>query len=131
MPALNFQAQFATLVESGQKAQTIRAPRKDGRDPKRGDTLHLFTGMRTKACRRLGRAVCSHTYPVEIRRDVIVLLPPIGDVYRGGTWKADDFARKDGFADFDEMRDWFERTHGLPFTGRVIRWELLEGDNGT
>ncbi len=53
MPSLNFQARFAPLVESGEKRQTIRAYRKDGRDPKRGDKLYLFTGMRTKACRPL------------------------------------------------------------------------------
>ena len=33
MPALNFQKRFADDVESGRKCQTIRAPRKDGRDP--------------------------------------------------------------------------------------------------
>ena len=27
MPAINFQARFANAVESGQKRQTIRAPR--------------------------------------------------------------------------------------------------------
>ena len=53
MPALNFRAEFADAVERGEKCQTIRAYRKDGRNPKPGDTLHLYTGMRTRACRRL------------------------------------------------------------------------------
>lgn len=48
MPALNFKAQFAPLVESGAKRRTIRAFRKDKRDPKQGDTLYLYTGLRTK-----------------------------------------------------------------------------------
>ena len=52
MPALNF-TMFVDKVESGEKRQTIRAYRKDGRDPKPGDPLYLFTGMRTTACRRL------------------------------------------------------------------------------
>ena len=34
MPLLGFQKQFAPLVESGEKRQTIRAYRKDGKDPK-------------------------------------------------------------------------------------------------
>jgi hypothetical protein len=33
MPALNFFARFAPLVESGQKRQTIRAPRRYPRQP--------------------------------------------------------------------------------------------------
>ena len=58
MPLLGFQKQFADLVESGEKRQTIRAYRKDGRDPKVGDRLHLYAGLRTKQCRKLGEAVC-------------------------------------------------------------------------
>lgn len=34
------------------------------------------------------------------------------------------FARTDGFASWNEMRDWFEETHGLhqPFEGQLIHW---------
>jgi len=54
MPALNFQSRFADLVASGKKRQTIRPVR---RHPiKAGDLLHLFTGMRTKRCKRLPSA---------------------------------------------------------------------------
>ena len=83
MPALNFQKQFADAVESGlfdlrgeprpdrligvrPKLQTIRLYRKDERDPKPGQTLYHFTGMRTKQCRRLGEAECTSVMPVEI-----------------------------------------------------------------
>lgn len=38
---------------SGEKRQTIRANRKDGRDPKQGQPLMLYTGMRTKSCVKL------------------------------------------------------------------------------
>jgi hypothetical protein len=31
-------------------------------------------------------------------------------------------AKDDGFVDFDEMFDWFEKVHGLPFTGQLIKW---------
>ena len=66
MPALNFKAEFAPLVESGEKRQTIRKLRKDGRDPKVGDALYLYTGMRTKKCRKLGIAPCESVQPIEI-----------------------------------------------------------------
>jgi len=134
VPALNFQARFARMVEVGllqdagkliggpAKRQTIRAYRKDGRDPKPGDTLYLFTGMRTKACRKLGAVVCAQRYEIVIWNEpgagVIValdgaLLPGIA---------ADSMAHADGFEDAAEMGDWFEQTHGLPFMGLLIRW---------
>ena len=50
MVAYNFQKQFADAVERGEKRQTIRAPRRDGRHAKVGDKLQLYTGMRTKQC---------------------------------------------------------------------------------
>lgn len=119
MPALNFKAQFAPAIESGEKRQTIRAPRKDGRDPKPGDTLHLYTGMRTKACRKLGEYRCRSSTPVVIDfnsvrlgRDCFLL-----------TKARENFARADGFMDWVAMRQWFESVHGLPFRGLVICWE--------
>jgi hypothetical protein len=44
MPALDFQARFAPLVESGEKRQTIRKRRK--RPIGVGQTLYLWTGQR-------------------------------------------------------------------------------------
>src|SRR6185437_1962428 len=44
----NFQKRFAPKVASGQKRQTIRARRKDGRMPRRGDHIKLYTGLRTR-----------------------------------------------------------------------------------
>ena len=51
MPALNFKKQFAEKVETGEKRQTVRAKRK--RAFVVGDKLYLYTGMRTKYCRKL------------------------------------------------------------------------------
>ena len=51
MPALNFQKQFVPLIESGKKRQTIRP---EGKNPiEAGDKLYLFTGLRTKSCKRI------------------------------------------------------------------------------
>ncbi len=121
MPALNFQARWADSVRTGRKRQTIRAPRKDGRDPKPGDTLYLYTGMRTKACRLLAVRRCRSARRVKITKHG-VMFPFDGDQFRAGTWRADEFARADGFADFDEMLGWFREHHGLPFRGFVIHW---------
>jgi len=71
MPALNFQARFADAVERGDKTQTIRAPRK--RPFKVGDNLYLYTGMRTKWCRKLLDAVCIGVDPIRIERNNMVV----------------------------------------------------------
>ena len=123
-PALNFQARFAPIVESGEKRQTIRAYRKDGRDPKVGDTLYLYTGQRTKRCRKLGEARCRSVQPIQIRVGNIALPGK-----RGGSTsrQCHAIARADGFSDWSAMTRWFSRTHGLPFKGLLIRWGLTDG----
>ena len=118
MPALNFQKQFAPLVESGEKRQTIRAYRKDGRDPKPGDTLYLYTGMRTKACRKIGEVKCKDAERIHIW----VANMAVGDRHGSTGSQCNAMAVADGFADFGEMLKWFEKTHGLPFEGVLIRW---------
>ena len=115
--AYNFQARFADAVESGAKQQTIRAPRKDGRHAKVGDPLQLYTGMRTKACRKLRDAVCHDACTIHIMRDKVWTFKP-----QELHLNLDEFARLDGFAHWDEMRSWFEAAHGLPFQGVMIRW---------
>ena len=133
MPALNFMAQFAPLVESGEKRQTIRAYRKDDRDPKRGDALYLYTGMRQKGKCRLLREVQSESVePIRIERHHPRAVEPCVVVGENDEWQPGDFddpfaiekkfAKNDGFNSWREMWEWFEKTHGLPFEGLLIRW---------
>lgn len=130
MVALNFKAQFADDVEEGRKRRSIRAPRKDGRDPKPGDVLQLYTGMRQKGCRKLGAAKVVRVRPVEISHTGVALDGRklyAGDTpaYLGGPAPCDydgDFARADGFDTFTDMVEFFEREHGLPFKGLLIEW---------
>ena len=58
-------------MESGAKPCTIRAPRK--RPIHVGDTLYLYTGMRTKACRRLCTVTCMAKLPILIDGESVVL----------------------------------------------------------
>ncbi|WP_306131094.1 hypothetical protein [Roseovarius sp. MMSF_3350] len=124
MVAYNFQPIFAKPVEIGRKRQTIRAHRKDGRHAKRGDALQLYTGMRTKACRKLRDATCTATIPVRIEAQRLTVgntdLRAIG--IAGDEMLMDIFAQADGFIDWQDMRDWFQKTHGLPFSGVLIKW---------
>lgn len=117
MVAYNFKAQFADAVASGAKCQTIRAVRTGkSRHVRVGEKIQLYTGMRTKACRKLIEPdpVCVAVWRIRIDAAVPWDIVPDGSL--------DAFARADGFKDWSELRDWFDRTHGLPFEGVLIRW---------
>jgi hypothetical protein len=115
MVAYSFQDRFADAVQSGQKTQTIRAKGKR-RHARPGDKLQLYSGMRTKACRKLRDAVCHDACPILIEHDRITTFQPQEFLDREET------ARLDGFSSWAEMRDWFDGVHGLPFHGVMIRW---------
>ena len=117
MPAYNFHSQFASAIESGRKRQTIRPRRK--RPTRPGDTLYLYVGMRTKACRKLAEFTCRKVTPVDILQGIIkldgrCLMPP----------QALAFARADGFKGLEDFYRFFGEHYGLPIIGRleVIEW---------
>lgn len=133
MVALNFQKQFAEDVETGRKRRTIRAPRKDGRQPfRKGVMLQLYTGMRSKfGCRKLIpdtpilRVRPVTITAIDICLDGFFLWHGDAPAYQGGVdpehYEA-DFCRADGFDGFPDMMEFFEKTHGLPFDGNLIEW---------
>jgi len=121
MPAFNFKEQFAPDVESGKKRGTIRAFRNDGKPhAKVGDTLMLYTGMRTKACRKLRDATCTKITPVHIAEWGGFLC-----LFLDGVLILDDheFAKDDGFETSKQFYEFFEKTHGLPFYGSLFEWD--------
>lgn len=123
MVAINFSPRFAPLVEAGTKRQTIRRTARC----RPGDRLQLYTGQRTKSCRKLVNPdpTCLMTYPCEILSDGVIvgdLRSRIG-IERILSPTPDDFARADGFRDYDDMLAWFRNRYGPgEFVGRVIRW---------
>ena len=120
MPALNFQKRFAPKVESGEKRQTIRATRKDGKPHAvPGQRLYLYVGQRTAYCRKLGEGICTRTAQVFITESHAI---HVGGQLLRTMAEEDAFARADGFADATAMLAWFEKTHGLPFEGSLIEW---------
>jgi hypothetical protein len=125
MVAFSFKQRFALLVESGVKRQTIRQTAR----AKRGDLLQLYVGMRTKSCRKLVTPdpVCTLVDYVGIRPDYLTLGNKA--LHEGD---ADDFAKRDGFANFNEMVAWFADTYGSPyFQGYVHLWAPSSGDGET
>lgn len=116
MPAYNFRSEFAELVERREKRQTIRRRRK--RPTRVGDSLILFTGMRTSSCRRLAEVICRRL------RDILIVGP--GQVAVDG-WplspeEIERLAKVDGFLSGYEFIDFFRRQHGLPFEGVIVMW---------
>ncbi|MCJ2107902.1 hypothetical protein MKK70_21485 [Methylobacterium sp. E-041] len=130
MVAYSFKKRFGPPILAGTKAQTIRADRK--RHARPGEQLQLFTGMRTKHCRRLGEPVCLAVQPVRlvfaergIPEAFQVDHAPIGPRAMVA------FAQADGFVDLDDMRRFWWSEHPpeegdtLVFEGFLIRWQPL------
>jgi hypothetical protein len=115
-----FKPQFAPLVESGAKRQTVRPTPK--RMPRPGDRISLrcWSGAPYRSKQRVLReAEISEVHHALIDANGVNLYE------RDAAWApdADSFARADGFADWPAMRAWFEETHGLPFRGVVLYWQ--------
>lgn len=116
MVAINFSPQFADAVAAGQKTQTIRRRAR----AMAGQALQLYTGQRTKDCRKLADAVCIDCTYVGLTEHGVTL----GDKSRFPSY-IDDFARQDGFEDYAAMWKWFSEKYGTAgFTGYIIRWRI-------
>lgn len=117
-----FQSRFADAVESGQKAQTIRPFRKIPIAV--GDFLDLraWTGKPYRSKQRnLRMVVCSAVRAIEI--DAIIGLCWFqSPEYLLSKAEAERLAHKDGFRNCEEMIEWFDAMHGLPFMGNLITW---------
>ena len=128
MPAYNFKAQFAPAVEAGQKLCTIR-----GRAAVVGTKAYLYTGMRTKACRKLGQGTITRCEPIIIGRDVAAFPVVVIDDRKLRMAEVWDLAKQDGFEDSEKFVDFFADSQvykTMPggdiqiFAGFMITWEL-------
>ena len=117
MPAYNFKKQFANDVESGKKCQTVRPKRK--RPTVAGDTLYLYTGMRTKNCRKLKEAECEVVVPIDIGLFFVRV-----DNEDLSLEEIEEFAKDDGFENMGEMFSFFNKHYELPLydTMELIEW---------
>ena len=126
MGAYNFMPRFVPMIEDGSKRHTIRAHRRYPDQP--GDTLLLYTGMRTPACRKIFDAPCTEVEEIVIipNEDLIILgantLSPT---------EMDSFAWYDGFRPahkttdgaWEDMRAWWLKVNGTgKFRGTVTHW---------
>ncbi len=122
MSVLMFQERFADKVATGVKRQTIRPTRK--RPIKAGDFLSLRKwegkAYRSKQI-ELATGTCIGVYDIEILEHTAII---DGLDYDRRGVGIHYFATADGFESWGHMRDWFKETHGLPFVGSLIQWNV-------
>ena len=119
MPAINFQKQFAGLVASGHKRQTIR-PKRSFQPIKVGDALYFFTNMRRHDCQRLGEAICKAVIPITMtfRKTRVIV-----DGKELSPHERLALALEDGFTGTQDMINWFSmRYGGRIFHGILVKW---------
>ena len=139
MVAYGFKKQFVDPILSGlgnyewidgniprPKRQTIRAVGKR-RHARPGETIQLYTAMRTRQCRKLGEARCISVQPIKLFIGPASIGVDIDGEYFCGATRTKEFAQSDGFADVEAMiRFWMENHPGArEFSGMLIKWEPL------
>jgi len=124
MPSLSFQKRFADRVERGEKTHSIRSRRKRPAEWALGKTVHLFTAMRTRSCRRLGSGTIIDVVDITITESGIYLDEQF---IRDRVW-LDSFAVQDGFADWHDFLAFFSANYALPWSGSMIKWRLKPAD---
>lgn len=120
-----FKPQFAPLVESGRKLQTMRPIPK--RMPIAGDEISLrtWTDKPYRSPQRiLANGIIDGVHVVEVHEDSLIF-----DGRQIGHGMRDAFAKADGFENFEAMIRWFDNEHGLPFRGIAIFWKLSNPNN--
>lgn len=141
MVSYSFRPRFVAPIQAGTKRQTIRAVRTGrSRHARPGEELQLYTGMRTRQCKLIGKAICKMVTPISIHipEGMIKLTAPEGTCFDGVApqgmvtqlilqrQQLDDFAALDGFRDWSDMREFWMDTHDADeFEGVMITWERL------
>lgn len=118
MRVIMFQPRFEEPILQGIKGSTIRGKARC----KEGDELSLrvWSGKPYRSKQReLFRIPCQATADVRIYEDRLSL-----DGMVCTTRERDAVVRREGFENWEAMRDWFQATHGLPFSGEMIIWIL-------
>ena len=110
-----FKPQFAPLVKSGVKRQTVRPIPK--RIPAIGDheSWREWSGLPYRSKQReLAQVELTSVEPIIIT-ETHIIIPGCK------TCSLTRFAKADGFKNWYWMKHWFKNTHGLPFTGILIK----------
>jgi len=103
MTAFSFKPIFVPKILAGEKLSTIRSTKRC----EVGDTMQLYTGLRTKKCRKLMDALCIGVAPIMIREPDIWAI--IGKI-------------EEGFKNAQDFLEFFRHEYGLPYRGWIHAW---------
>ena len=121
MALINFSREdFVKAVANGSKHFTIRQLRK--KPIKKGETLQLYTGLRTKQARKLREAVCKNVGDIKIenkRKEFLFWL----DNKPLSLEQVQDISNKVGFDSVEDWIEYFKNKYKFPFKGQLIEWE--------
>lgn len=118
MVAFNFKPAFAPKIKARTKLQTIRQSQRC----KAGDPMQLYTGLRTKAAKKIMPDVkCEVVYPLRIHADKVVFQAGQCHTLRAPA-DLERFANDDGFETWQDLVDFFHDHYALPFNGYLHRW---------
>ena len=109
---------FIDKILSGEKRQTIRKASSKWRNVKAGDRLTLYTGLRTKECRKLGEAEVESVDDIHIT--YITVETNKKTLNKGELMK---LAQADGFDCIRDFLEFFNDHYGNNFKGKVIKWK--------
>lgn len=129
MAAYNFQKQFVPAIEAGLKTNTIRKIGKR-RHAQSGEAIQLYTGMRTKFCRKIVAPdpVCLSVKPIQINVGYDAIESVIVDCKPLQQSRIERFAIGDGFDSFEQMHQFWIEFHGVgKFSGLFISWGFSDG----
>ena len=130
---LGFKKRFVPNIENGSKCQTVRETPK--RMPKVGETLYMYTGLRTKNC-----ALITKEHTLKSTQDIKMIFtwhvkdkchyPRIWvDGRMLNTKEGNDFMIRDGFTDeSDFVSFWKDLRSGkdAQFIGILIHWTAFK-----
>jgi len=120
---LMFQPQFSPMIQSGRKYHTVRPVRKVPLRIGQPLSLRVWSGKPYRS-KQVEFATAT------VIRVSQFWLGPAAEMKIDGlllNWESQNyFAWHDGFLDAIALRYWFTKTHGLPFVGQVIYWNLHE-----
>ena len=116
---IGFHKEFVPLIESGVKIHTIRRDEKNRW--KAGNTMQMYTDIRTKEMKRFAEKVCVSVQYLTInteRKEIFIhrkLLMSNSEI--------EHLAKNDGFESVDRFWDWFStKKYESKFVGKIIHW---------
>jgi len=116
MVAFNFKEYFADDIIEGRKLSTIRSTMRC----KVGDHMHLYTGQRTKNCRKLRDTICCGIAEIFIDEErVWEIIGSIGNIFPANL----PLHKQEGFINAEQFVNFFKENYGLPYIGYLHAWE--------